>query len=118
MRAGRQPDLVRFTLERNGLAVYLRAGKHMTHSPRGIIEGIVINRVDRRVLADASVTIASGPSSAPDIAIVTDNSGTFEIVDLEVGIWELAALDLLGRSGHTTCEVLADQSASCIIEVG
>ncbi len=90
----------------------------MTNSPSGIIEGTVINRVDRAVLGDTSVTIIGGPSSAPDIAIVTDISGRFEIADLPVGAWELAAFDPLGRSGRTTCEVLADQSVSCTIEVG
>lgn len=89
----------------------------MTNIPNGTIAGTVIDKSNRQGLADTAVTIVGGPSSAPDIAMLTDDGGRFEISDLATGIWELAALDPSGRAGRTQCEVIVNQTVNCVIEV-
>ena len=85
---------------------------------RGNVRGRVVRSGSEEPIADASITIVSGPGSAPDIAPVTNESGMFALDGLPAGEWSLRAIAPDGSTGEATVRVAAGSSASVTVQVG
>lgn len=82
----------------------------------GDVHGTV-RRDDGTAVADASVAIVAGPVAAPDIAQVSDQQGTFRLVDLPLGPWRLRAVAPDAATGEASVLVKANETASVNITV-
>jgi len=64
----------------------------------GTIRGYVVQNSDGTPVADATITIVSGPGPAPDLAPLTNAEGSFSFGGLPGGQWLLRTI---GPSGET-----------------
>lgn len=85
---------------------------------RGNLQGRVIQMDSRRPVPDASIIVVTGPGAAPDMAPVTNDSGTFALDGLPAGEWILRALTTDGRSGEAAVRISAGTTANVTIQVG
>jgi hypothetical protein len=69
----------------------------LADSDTGVIAGKVVRSDNGYAIENASVMILSGPTASPDIASLTDTSGTFSFSNLAAGEWILRAI---APSGH------------------
>ena len=63
------------------------------------------------------MTIVQGPGPSPDIAPLTDDSGSFTYDGLVIGEWQLRALSAEGQAADSWVWVEAERVATVVIEV-
>ena len=83
----------------------------------GSVRGRVFRAASGKPAGNASITVVRGAGPAPDIAPVTNSSGTFVLDGLPEGKWTLRATGPRGEVGEVTVLVKAGSTASARIEI-
>lgn len=83
----------------------------------GSVHGTVVRAGDEQPVADAAVTVVSGAGRAPDVAALSEASGTFALDGLAPGNWLLRALGPRGEQGETPVQVKRASVTQTIIYV-
>jgi hypothetical protein len=91
---------------------------HRDTQAYGAVIGQVIDSDTGSPVADASVTVVSGPAGAPDIAALSDANGRFGLSSLSPGRWVLRAMAPGGAVGEGAVVVEIGHSGQIILKVG
>lgn len=83
----------------------------------GSVDGYVVSAATGLPVADATITIVSGPGAAADIAPLTNAKGRFRLDALAPGEWTLQALGPAGETGSTTVRVMSAKVVEASIAV-
>jgi hypothetical protein len=83
---------------------------HWDNQAYGGVIGQVIDSDTGSPVADASVTVVSGPAGAPDIAALSDAKGRFSLPSLSPGRWVLRAMAPGGAVGEGVVVVEIEHS--------
>lgn len=83
----------------------------------GTIQGRVVRIRGKKPIANATITVLQGAGPAPDIAPLTNRSGTFALDGLPPGAWTLRATSPHGREGEATVVVTKESVAVVTIEL-
>lgn len=81
------------------------------------IRGRVLDAEDRSPIADASVIIVEGPAPVPDIAALTDQSGSFALSVPTRGSWRLCIFDQSGSEHEVVVQVPQSSELEVSIEI-
>lgn len=83
----------------------------------GSVRGRAEDSETGNVVPEATVMIDSGPSSAPDIAFVTDSAGTFFFGELGPGDWVFRVIAPDGREGRSAVKVTPGETSQLTVQL-
>jgi uncharacterized GH25 family protein len=84
-----------------------RPSNKSERSMRGSLRGRVVRKDTGEPVADATITVVSGPGPAPDIAPLTNDDGAFSLDGLPPGDWVLRAMTTEGGTSEGRGRVTA-----------
>ncbi|MCB2113553.1 MAG: carboxypeptidase regulatory-like domain-containing protein [Parvularculaceae bacterium] len=84
----------------------------------GEIIGRVIDAATGNAIAGAIILIVGGPHAVPDIAPVSDRSGSFSLSGLGAGDWRLQARSEDGRRAHADVVIGPGERSTATIRIG